>query len=75
MKGCLGTHLHVGVFDYTLQIVDHSDSGRCSRMESRQRVGREDNLIIMLNEEVEHVRNEHDERLGRALVERPWQFR
>lgn len=68
------THLHVGIFDYTLQVINDCNSRRSPRVEPCERVGREDHLVIMLDEEVEHVRNEHDERLDRAFVERPWQL-
>jgi hypothetical protein len=49
------THLHVGVFHNTPQILQYTDPRRGSTVESSERVGREDDLVIVLDEEVEHV--------------------
>lgn len=49
------THLHVGVFHNTPQILQDTNPRRGSTVESSERVGREDNLVIVLDEEVEHV--------------------
>ena len=65
------THLHVCIFDYPPQILNNAYPRGSSGMESRQGVRGEDDLIIMLNKEVEHVRYEDDECIGGAVDEGP----
>lgn len=51
------THLHIGIFHYPIQIIQHLDIRRTLGMKPRQGIRRQDDLIIMLNQEVQHVRN------------------
>jgi hypothetical protein len=41
-------------------------------VEPRQGVRGECDLVVVLDEEVEHVRDEDDECVGRAIYECPW---
>lgn len=43
-------------------------------MEPGQGVRCEDDLIVVLDEEVEHVGDEDDEEVGRAVGEGPWKL-
>lgn len=69
------TYLHVRIFHNTIQVIQYLNIRRRFRMKPRQRIRRKDDLIIVLNEEVQHVRNKDDKRFGRTLVKCPWDLR
>lgn len=61
MLGIRLAYLHICILDYPPEILYHADPWRRSRVEPSESVRRENDLIIVLNEQIEHVRDEDDE--------------
>lgn len=51
----LETNLAICILDNSRKIINHTDPRRCPRMKPRQGFRRQHDLVIMFNEQLQHV--------------------
>lgn len=70
----LTTHLKVCVLYDTPEVLDDRNAWRSTRVEACKRVRSEHDLVIVLAQQIEHVRDQDDKCVSRAVDESPRQF-